>query len=335
MVDVIVIGGGPAGLYSAFYCGLRGLSVQLIEGQSFLGGKLNVYKEKNVWDIGGLVGQPAKDIIKSLITQAETFNPEFILGQSVTDIIKEEKQFCVKTHNGDMYYSKAVIIGTGTGISVPTKLDLDNHPIFDTTNIHYDLPENEILRDKVVMISGSNAKAVRWAKEISTIAKKIYFIYRMDLQKGSSIDIDSLMESENIVCIKDKKISELVSRNDDRICSVSLSETKELIEIDELLVSHGVKKSNPLIKEDTPFDLEKKTYFNIDDNGETSVEGIFAAGDAAIYEGKLRMIAESFHDAIKASNAVAKKLDPKAAERGKVSSHHEELRKRKSPKSYD
>lgn len=51
--DVTIIGGGPAGLYSAFYSGLREMKTKIIEFQPFLGGKINVYPEKIIWDVGG------------------------------------------------------------------------------------------------------------------------------------------------------------------------------------------------------------------------------------------------------------------------------------------
>lgn len=53
--DVTIIGGGPAGLYSAFYSGLRGLKTKLLESQSQLGGKVLLYPEKLIWDIGGIL----------------------------------------------------------------------------------------------------------------------------------------------------------------------------------------------------------------------------------------------------------------------------------------
>ena len=54
LFDVTVIGGGPAGLYSAFYSGLRGMKAKIIEYQPMLGGKVHVYPEKMIWDVGGL-----------------------------------------------------------------------------------------------------------------------------------------------------------------------------------------------------------------------------------------------------------------------------------------
>ncbi|MFY8331317.1 NAD(P)/FAD-dependent oxidoreductase [Vagococcus carniphilus] len=332
MEDVIIVGGGPAGLYSAFYCGLREMSVKVIEGQHFLGGKLNVYKEKNVWDVGGVAPQPAKEIIKTLVEQANTFNPTFVLGKSVVDVSKEEVGFSVQTNDGEKHYAKTIILGTGTGISLPKKLDFVYPNQFETTNLYYDIPSVEAFKGKKVVISGGNSKSFQWAKKLAEVAEKVYFIYRKDLVKGSEKDIDSLMTNERITCLFDQKITKLMTQDNQRIHSVEMThfieESKDYLEVDAVFISHGVNKNNPLIHENSVFDLEKNLHFKIDEKGETSMEGVFAAGDAAFYDGKLRMIAESFHDAIVASNAAKRKIDPKAPERGKVSSHHKDLRNR-------
>ena len=67
MKDVTIIGGGPAGLYASFYAGLRGLSVRLIDVQDKLGGKMNIYPEKIIWDIGGLAPKPCFQIIQDVV----------------------------------------------------------------------------------------------------------------------------------------------------------------------------------------------------------------------------------------------------------------------------
>lgn len=332
MEDVIIVGGGPAGLYSAFYCGLRDMSVKIIEGQHFLGGKLNVYKDKNVWDVGGVAPQPAEEIIKTLIEQANTFNPTYVLGKSVVDILKEEEGFSVQTSDGEKHCAKTIILGTGTGISLPKKLEFVYPSQFETTNLYYDIPSVEAFTGKKVVISGGNSKSVKWVKKLAEVADKVYFVYRKDLVKGSEKDIDDLMNHEKITCLFDQKITNFVTQDNQTIHSIELShsmdELTSTLEVDAVFVSHGVNKNNPLIHENSIFDLEKNLHFKIDEKGETSMDGVFAAGDAAFYEGKLRMIAESFHDAIVASNAAKKKIDPKAPDRGKVSSHHKDLRNR-------
>ena len=68
--DVTIIGGGPSGLYSAFYAGLRDMKTKLIEYQPHLGGKVHVYPEKFIWDIGGLPATPGHQLIDHLVKQA-------------------------------------------------------------------------------------------------------------------------------------------------------------------------------------------------------------------------------------------------------------------------
>ena len=75
LFDVTIVGGGPAGLYSAFYSGLRNMKTKIIEVQPFLGGKVNIYPEKVLWDVGGITIMQAQQFVENLINQANTFHP--------------------------------------------------------------------------------------------------------------------------------------------------------------------------------------------------------------------------------------------------------------------
>ena len=81
LFDVTVIGGGPAGLYSAFYSGLREMKTMLIEYQPQLGGKIHVYPEKMIWDVGGQTPIQGEKLIEQLVEQGLTFNPEVVLNE--------------------------------------------------------------------------------------------------------------------------------------------------------------------------------------------------------------------------------------------------------------
>lgn len=90
LFDVTVIGGGPAGLYSAFYSGLREMKTKIIEFQPHLGGKIHVYPEKMIWDVGGLLPVTGDKLIEQLVQQGLTFKPEVVLDTKVESIIRNQ-----------------------------------------------------------------------------------------------------------------------------------------------------------------------------------------------------------------------------------------------------
>src|SRR5690625_4482804 len=126
--DVTVIGGGPAGLFSAFYAGLREMKTKIIDGQDRLGGKVHLYPQKMIWDVGGTEPIPAQQLIEKSIKQGLTFDPEIVLNTIVVNIQKEhDEYFTIETSSGGMHYSKSVIITIGGGgIIKPVKLKIDN-----------------------------------------------------------------------------------------------------------------------------------------------------------------------------------------------------------------
>lgn len=125
MEDVTIIGGGPAGLFASFYSGLRGMSVRIIDVQDKLGGKMQIYPEKIIWDIGGVAPKPCYQIIEDMIEQGLHFNPKVNLNERVTDIRKvSERHFEIETSEGHIYESKAVIFAIGGGIINQNRLIL-------------------------------------------------------------------------------------------------------------------------------------------------------------------------------------------------------------------
>ncbi|WP_270578817.1 NAD(P)/FAD-dependent oxidoreductase, partial [Caldibacillus thermoamylovorans] len=109
MFDVTIIGGGPAGLYSAFYSGLRGMKTKLIESQRKLGGKVLLYPEKMIWDVGGQPPVPGHTFVKQLVDQALTFEPTVCLGTKVEYVEKTaDKHFLITTNHGEIHETKSI-----------------------------------------------------------------------------------------------------------------------------------------------------------------------------------------------------------------------------------
>ncbi len=124
--DVTIIGGGPAGMFASFYCGLHELDAQLIESLPQLGGQVGaLYPEKQVWDVAGMPGVTGHDLIAKLEEQMAVAPIDQFLGETVEDVIKEDDgTFTIKSAKR-VSRSRAVIIALGNGAFTPRKLGLE------------------------------------------------------------------------------------------------------------------------------------------------------------------------------------------------------------------
>ncbi|MGE7945396.1 NAD(P)/FAD-dependent oxidoreductase [Lysinibacillus sp. NPDC093688] len=326
--DVTIIGGGPAGLYSAFYSGLRGLKTKLIESQQQLGGKVLLYPEKLIWDIGGHPPVLGEQFAKQLIAQAKTFDPTVITDTKIDFIERQDDIFVLHTAQGDKHYSKTVLLAVGGGIINPQKLSLEGAEKYEMTNLHYTVQSYRHFVDKDVIISGGGNAAIDWAVELSPIAKNVTVVYRKDTLSAHEATIQEALDAGvNIEC--NTSISKLTANADKtaiQLVTCENTKTKQSYtrQIDEVIVSHGYNREASL-ELDQAITIPKKDdyYFEGKATGETTQPGIFAAGDILAFEGKINLLLGTFQDAANAVNSIKTYLEPTAYRHGVVSSHNE------------
>ncbi|EEL36395.1 NAD(P)/FAD-dependent oxidoreductase [Bacillus toyonensis] len=334
LFDVTVIGGGPAGLYSAFYSGLREMKTKIIEFQPQLGGKIHVYPEKMIWDVGGLLPVTGDKLIEQLVQQGLTFKPEVVLNTKVESIIRnEDGTFTLKTSTGEEHFSKTIIVATGSGILKPQKLSIEGAERFEVSNLNYTVKSLMRFKDKTIIISGGGNSAVDWANELEPIAKKVYVTYRKEELSGHEAQVKQLMNS-SAECFLNTSITKLVAGdNHEAIEYIELTnhETGEVshLPIDEVIINHGYERDITLL-ENSELDVAIIDNFYIagNANSESSVDGLYAAGDILKHDGKLHLIAGAFQDAGNAVNKAKQFIQPDASEYGMVSSHNEVFKKR-------
>ncbi|WP_066155198.1 NAD(P)/FAD-dependent oxidoreductase [Halalkalibacter krulwichiae] len=332
--DVTIIGGGPAGLYSAFYSGLRGMKTKIIEFQPQLGGKIHVYPEKMIWDVGGLTPVPGAKLIDQLVEQGLTFNPTVVLNEKVEFIGQnKEGSFLLKGASGQEHLSKTVIVAVGGGILNPQKLPIEGAERFEVSNLHYTVKSLKRFKNKTVMISGGGNSAIDWANELEPVAKKVYLTYRNEQLKGHEAQVTQLHNS-SASCLLQTEITKLIAGPDqDEIKQVELKNKQtgnvSLLEIDEVIINHGYERDSTLLG-NSPLVVERIEDFYIKGtaSGESSIPGLFAAGDILKHEGKLNLIAGAFQDAANAVNKAKQFIDPEAKHKAMVSSHNEVFKDR-------
>ena len=328
--DVTIIGAGPAGLFSTFYSGLREMKTKVIESSQQLGGKLNVYTEKMVWDIGGVPPSPAGKIIDDLVDQANVFEPTIITGEKVIKIDRNaENVFVLTTDIGQTHFSKAIILATGYGVLKPNKLTIQGAETYELTNLQYTVQKPQSMKNKVVMISGGGDSAVDWANILEPIAKKVYLIYRQGELKSHEAEITKLMNS-SVTCHLNTTIEKLVAdESQSRIKEVVLTDSQGgslNIPVDEMVINHGFESENTLFENNTVgLELHDEYYVLTNSQSASAVPGVFAAGDVVMHDAKLHLIAGAFQDAVNAVNQAKSYVDPTAFNRGRVSSHNDKF----------
>ena len=148
------------------------MKTKIIEFQPQLGGKIHVYPEKMIWDVGGLLPVTGDKLIEQLVQQGLTFKPEVVLNTKVESIIRNgDGTFTLKASDGKEHYSRTVIVATGSGILKPQKLSIEGAERFEVSNLNYTVKSLKRFKDKTIIISGGNS-AVDWANELEPIAKK-------------------------------------------------------------------------------------------------------------------------------------------------------------------
>ncbi|CAG7624053.1 Ferredoxin--NADP reductase [Paenibacillus solanacearum] len=332
--DVTIIGGGPAGLYSAFYSGLREMKTKIIEFQPRLGGKVHVYPEKMIWDVGGLMPTSGAKLIEQLVQQGLTFGPEVVLNEKIESISREEDGlFVLRAASGREHGSRTVIVAVGGGILNPQKLEIEGAERFEVTNLNYTVKSLMRFKNKTVIISGGGNSAVDWANELEPIARQVHLTYRKNALTGHEAQVRQLMNS-SVVCHFNTSITKLIAGDDhETVERVQLTnhETGEIsyLEIDEVIINHGYERDTALLNNsELRIDIADGYYIAGTACSESSIPGLYAAGDILRHDGKLNLIAGAFQDAANAVNKAKQYIQPDATKVGMVSSHNELFKQR-------
>jgi ferredoxin/flavodoxin---NADP+ reductase len=316
--DVTIIGGGPVGLFAAFYAGLRGVSCRIIDALPQLGGQLMaLYPEKYVYDVGGLPKILAKDLANNMIEQGTQFGPEVVLESEVTALTRRDELIAVETRNGE-YLTKTVVITAGKGALNPRVLEC---PGWDDLygsgeGLHTHVRQPEDFRDRRVLIIGGGDSAVDWALGLQGIAREITLIHRRDQFRAHRASVDEMnkLAAEGKLTILTPYEVESIGADGGCVSSVTLlnNETKETrpLAVDSVIALLGFKPDlGPIAT--WGLELERNTI-KVSSLMETNLPGVYAAGDVVKYPGKLELIATGYGEAAVAVNNAVHYVNPKA-----------------------
>lgn len=309
MLDVLIIGAGPTGLYAAFMAGLRKLNAAVIESNHEAGGQLTaVYKEKFIYDIPGFYKISAEDYTKEQLKQFARFKDEISIhyGEEAIDIEKIDQGFKVTTTN-KVIETKYILIAHGGGGFVPQKLKVSK----DYNNILYFVKDLEQFRDKKVLVLGGGDSAFDWALAILKYTSDVTLVHRRDEFRAIPLTVELFRSKGKILT----PYTVLDAIGDGNIAKgLKLKHAKDgselILEADYIVVNYGFVLSKSRL-DDWKLDGEKGLIF-VDSQMRTSQPGIYAAGNGVDYPGKVKLISTGQGEAAIAIQSIYNELHPEA-----------------------
>ncbi len=310
--DITIIGGGPVGLFASFYAGLRGMKVKIIESLSELGGQPAVlYPEKVIYDIPAYPAITAGQLSKNLIKQVERFEDRttICLKEEVQTFEKKDRMFSIQTNKAE-HFSKAIIIACGNGAFAPRPLGLEDEAIYADNNLYYNVHQVEPFIGKNVVICGGGDSAVDWANMLEPVAASVTVVHRRDAFRAHEHSVEVMKDSS--VKTMTPYVPIAISGEKGRASSLRIQKIKEEetldLPLDALIVSFGFSTNNKNLK-NWNLDYKRNRIF-VDQVLKTSMDGVYAIGDAAAYLGKADLIATGFGEAPTAVNEAIKYIYP-------------------------
>lgn len=297
--DIIIIGGGPAGLTAAIYALRSGRSVLIIE-KAMVGGQVAITKD--VQNYPGYDYITGFELSMKMHEQAEKLGSETAYGE-VTDVELDGQIKKIVTTAGE-FLGRAVIIATG---AKSRKIGIENEERLTGSGVAYcAVCDGAFFKDANVALLGGGNSGVEDAIYLSGIVKHLTLIHLYDNFKAQQILVDELHEkmnvNKNITIIPNSTITKITGNNKLESIEVTQKHTKETqkIDVDGLFIAIGRIPDTEFLK--GKINLNKFGYIETDSGMRTNIEGVFAAGD--VRDSALKQIVTATSDgAIAATNA--------------------------------
>jgi len=290
--DIIIIGGGPAGLSAGIYASRLGSKTLLLEKLT-PGGQITLSSEIENYP-GVCEVKSGLEMMMCWPEQAKKFGCE-IKSEEAKELRIENGEWRIKTSKNE-YTAIAVIVATG---STPKKAGFEGEAEYTGRGVSYcAVCDGFFYKGKVVAVIGGGDTALEEALYLSKIAKKVYLIHRRDKFKAAPSTQKRVFNTPNIEIIYNETVKKVFGN--EFVEGIILSSNKEL-KVDGVFVFVGMKVNNELIKDKVEINKWGEVKVNL--NMETSKKGLYAAGD--IRENSVKQVVAAAGDgSVAAINAV-------------------------------
>lgn len=313
--DMVIVGGGPVGLFAAFYAGFRGMRATVLEALPEVGGQLTVlYPSKYIYDVAGFPKIMAKDLVANLLEQARRYDQEIRTEEPAQELIRhEDGTFTVRTPKGE-YPTKSVLITAGIGQFTPNTLDRPGVKEYEGKGVFYFVRDPQDFKDKRVLVVGGGDSAVDFALMLVGVAKSVTLIHRRDRFRAHESSVKELFASPVNVRLHHelKEIHGDGEKPTEAVIFHNQTQEEDTIPVDAVILALGYKANlGPIAN--WGLELEGRNI-KVNCRMETNIPGVYAAGDVVYVEGigNLKLLVLGFAQAALAVNVAKIHVDPTA-----------------------
>ena len=301
LLDLIIVGSGPAGITAAIYAKRYGMSLEIFEKAIPGGNVVNAFEIENYPGFSKIHGF---ELALNMQNQLKDLGVS-ITFRNIIDISKnEDGTFTVKASNGQEYHSKFVILALG---SKPKQLEIYNEQKFLGRGISYCATcDGSFYKGKDVIVVGGGNSAITEALYLATICNSVTIVARKDI-RATKAELDKLLAKNNVVLMKNTSIMSLIE-NSNTLVGVRLKNniTDEVNEYstDGIFVYIGSSAPTTFLQKLNI--LNDNSYIRVNENFETDIEGLYSVGDSI--DKKIRQIITAQADAVIAIEHIKEKL---------------------------
>lgn len=307
--DLLIIGAGPAGLYAAYYAGFRGWSTVVMDNLPEPGGQITaMYPEKDIFDVAGFPSVRGRELVTALVQQAEPFKPHYLLGHQAVELqTSDSGPVLVTSDQGVTVAAKAAVITGGIGSFSPRPMPAGKG--WEGKGLVYFVPKLDVHRDQDVVIVGGGDSAFDWAYMLHPIARSVRIVHRREQFRAHGSMVNQVRDLGielhtpcEVTAVHGSTGIESVD-----ITSKTSGQTQN-VPADAVIAALGfVANIGPMAHWGLELD---KRHIKVDTTMATSLPKVFAAGDIAVYHGKVALISVGFGEAALAVNNAAPIIDP-------------------------
>lgn len=290
--DLIIVGGGPAGLTTAIYALRSGLKVLLFE-RGMLGGQSSNANE--IANYPGFMKVSGAELALTMHEQANVYGLETEYDEVVKIDLKNKE---ISTNNG-VYKAICIVLAMGAR---PRKLNINNEETFTGRGVHYCATcDGSFYKGKQVVVVGGGNSAIEDALYLANICKKVIVCCRKPYLKGQQVIVNKLAKCKNVEIKYEVEVKEIIAT--DKVDGVKLN-NGGIIKADAVFVAIGRDPNNELIQGQLTLD---NGYIVADEDMHTDIDGVFVAGDIRVKN--LRQIATAVGDGAIAGTEASKYIN--------------------------